>query len=179
MEPFAGALLVFLLRVVDVSIGTVRMLYTVRGRRLPAAGLGLIESGVFIFAISRVFQDLSTHPWNMVGYACGFAAGNAVGITLEQWIGSGWVLARIISRDRSAALLAALRDAGFGVTAVDGRGKEGAVLVLFVVTRRRQGEAMLRLVRDTDPDAFITTDTVNIAAGGHLPHTMGPAGVRK
>src|SRR4051794_23906002 len=160
MEPFAGALLVFLLRVIDVSIGTVRMLYAVRGLRLPAAGLGLIESGVFIFAISRVFQDLGTHPWNMVGYAAGFAAGNAAGITLERWIGSGWALARIISRDRSAALLAALRDAGFGVTAVQGEGKEGGVLVLFVVTRRRQGEAMLQLVRETDPDAFITTDSV-------------------
>src|SRR3954471_20797402 len=121
MEALAGALLVFVLRVTDVSIGTLRMLYSVRGRRLAAAGLGLIESGVFIFAISRVFRDLNTHPWNMVGYATGFAAGTALGITLEKWIGSGWVLARIISRERSQVLLAALRDAGFGVTAVAGR----------------------------------------------------------
>jgi len=179
MEALAGALLVFVLRVTDVSIGTLRMLYSVRGRRLAAAGLGLVESGVFILAISRVFRDLNTHPWNMVGYAAGFAAGTALGITLEKWIGSGWVLARIISRERSQVLLAALRDAGFGVTAVAGRGKDLDVLVLFVVTRRRRGEEMLRLVRECDPNAFITTEAVNIAAGGYLPHTVGPTGVRK
>ena len=106
MDLLAGALLVFVLRIGDVSIGTLRMLYSVRGRRLPAASLGLVESGLFVFAISRVFRDLSHNPWNMAGYACGFAAGTALGITLERWIGSGWILARVISRERSPHVLA-------------------------------------------------------------------------
>ena len=72
-----------------------------------------------------------------------------------------------------------MRDAGFGVTAVTGHGQKSNVLILFVVCRRRRGEEMLRLVRDLDPDAFVTTDSVNIAAGGYLPHSMGPTGVRK
>lgn len=179
MEAIVGALVIFALRVTDVSIGTVRMIYAVRGLRLPAAALGLIESGVFILAISRVLVNIQTHPWNMLGYACGFAAGNAVGITIEQWIGSGWAMARVISRERSQALLAALRDAGFGVTAVDGKGRQGEVLILFVVARRRRIEDMFRLVREMDPEAFVTTEAVNIASGGYLPRTVEAMTVRK
>ena len=179
MEQLAGALLIFLLRVTDVSIGTLRMLYAVRGRRFVAAGLGLLESGIFIFAISRVLKDIGTQPWLMVGYACGFAAGNAAGITLEKWIGSGWVLARIISKDKCHPLVAALRDGGFGVTVVQGHGIELEVLVLFVVAPRRRGEQMLRIVREVDPKAFVTTDAVNLASGGYLPHAIPPTSVRK
>src|SRR4051794_37904393 len=98
MPLFLGMLQIFLLRICDVSIGTVRVIYTVRGRRMVSFFLGFIESGVFITAIARVFRDLSS-PWKMLAYACGFATGTAIGITLEKWIGSGWILARIICRE--------------------------------------------------------------------------------
>ena len=180
MEQLAGALLIFVLRITDVSIGTMRMLYAVRGRRAIVATLGLIESGIFIFAISRVFKTLDENPWNMVGYAFGFATGTFVGMTVERWIGSGWILTRVISRAQSKPLLKALREADFGVTAVAGHGgRDTDVLVLFVVSARRRGKRLLELVNEIDPDAFVTTDAVNLAAGGYVPHVAPPTSVRK
>ena len=180
MDQLAGALLIFLLRITDVSIGTLRMLYAVRGRRAVVASLGLVESSVFIFAISRVFKTLDENPWNMAGYAFGYAAGTFVGMTVEQWIGSGWILARVISRKQSHVLLHALREANFGVTAVEGQGgQDTSVLILFVVSARRRGKALLELIKQVDPDAFVTTDTVNLATGGYVPHVAGPPTVRK
>lgn len=88
MEQVAIACLILVLRVLDVSIGTLRVLYTVRGRLATAAILGLVEAGVFIFAISRVFKHVDG-PLAMAGYACGFATGTALGIRLERWIASG------------------------------------------------------------------------------------------
>ena len=180
MHQLAGALLIFILRVSDVSIGTMRMLYAVRGRRSIVAALGLIESGIFIFAISRVFKTLDENPWNMVGYAFGYSAGTFVGMTVEQWIGSGWILARVISRLQSQVLLSALREANFGVTAVEGHGgRDSHVLILFVVSPRRRGKRLLALIQEVDPDAFVTTDAVNLAAGGYVPHVAAPMTVRK
>jgi uncharacterized protein YebE (UPF0316 family) len=180
MEQLAGALLIFVLRIADVSIGTMRMLYAVRGRRPVVATLGLIESGIFIFAISRVFKTLDENPWNMAGYAFGYSAGTFVGMTVEQWIGSGWILARVITRSQSPALLNALREANFGVTAVEGHGgRDTPVLILFVVSARRRGKRLLQLIRQIDPDAFVTTDAVTLAAGGYVPHVAGPMTVRK
>jgi uncharacterized protein YebE (UPF0316 family) len=178
MAPILGALLVFVLRVTDVSIGTLRVLYTVRGRRLLAAGLGAVEAGVFIVAIGRVLSDLS-EPLKMVGYALGFAAGTALGVTVESWIASGFILARVISRRKSAEVLEALRQGQFGVTAVRGQGREGDVLILFVVARRKRGRQMLGLIQQIDRQAFVTIDSIATSLGGYLPYVPTPTSVRK
>lgn len=179
MEYLVPALFVFALRICDVSIGTLRMLFAMRGKRALAACLGLAESGIFIFAISSALMNAQSNRWLMVGYACGFAAGTYVGMTIEAWIASGTILARIISKQRSAELADALREAGFGVTAVAGHGRSLDVLLLFVVAPRRRGKEMFRLVSAIDPEAFVTCDPVNDARGGYVPHAVAPTSVRK
>ena len=77
MSPYLVAVLIFCLRICDVSIGTVRVIYTIRGQRLLSTGLGVIESFVWIFAISRAFK-LVDHPASMIGWALGFGAGTFV-----------------------------------------------------------------------------------------------------
>lgn len=178
MEQLAIGLLVFVLRITDVSIGTLRVLYTVKGRRVVAAGLGLMEAGVFIFAISRVFKHLD-NPLGMLGYASGFAVGTLLGITVEKWIASGSVMLRVISRDQSAAILADLRKRRFGVTSVRGEGRNGPVLILFVVIQRKRVAESLRLVDQLDPEAFVTIEPIGEARGGFLPLIAEPAAICK
>jgi uncharacterized protein YebE (UPF0316 family) len=178
MSVLLPALLIFCLRVTDVSIGTIRVLYAQRGRRLIATALGFVESGVFILAISRIMKDVDK-PLNMLAYACGFAAGNFVGITIERWIASGTILVRIIARDHMPELMAALREHGFGATAVHGSGREGEVCIFFVVAPRRRERELLQRVQQTDPDAFVTVDTVNHALGGYVSGVRGAVSVRK
>jgi uncharacterized protein YebE (UPF0316 family) len=176
-----SALLICALRITDVSIGTLRVLYVVRGQRLKAVLLGLVESGVFILAISRVMAGLTGKPdIRMLGYALGFAAGTYVGMTIERWIGTGWVLVRAISREHGPALLERLRDHQFGVTVLKGEGREGEILVFFIVAPRKRGDELLELIKATDADAFVTVDSVNHAIGGYIPHVATPAtSVRK
>jgi len=176
MGLFLSALLIFCLRVGDVSIGTLRMLFTVRGRKYVSASLALVESGIFIFALSRVMSGLNS-PYKMLAYAMGFAVGNFSGITIERWIGSGTILARIVAKN--AILLVGLRDRGFGVTIVHGEGREGGVALLFVVAPRRRERELLGLVEQLDPSAFVTLDSVHHALGGYLSSTPGPVSVRK
>jgi uncharacterized protein YebE (UPF0316 family) len=178
MEQLAIGLLVFVLRITDVSIGTMRVLYTVRGRRLIAACLGFMEAGVFIVAISRVFKHID-NPLSMLGYAAGFAVGTILGITVEKWIAAGSVLLRVISRDQSAQILAAMRQRRFGVTSINGEGRNGPVLILFLVIQRKRATEAMRLIEDIDPEAFVTTEAIGEARGGYLPLFPGPAAVRK
>jgi len=178
LSPLAGALLVFSLRVTDVSLGTLRVIHMVRGRRLLAAALGFVEASVFLFAITRIFANLDD-PWRMFGYAAGFATGTALGVSLEGWIASGHVLARVISRERSAAVTAALRREGFGVMDLQGDAEDTKVSILFVVDKRRRGRRLLSIVQQEDPGAFVSIDQVNMALGGYLPHVAGASTVRK
>lgn len=172
------ALLIFCLRVTDVSIGTLRSLYAQRGRRFLAAALGFCESAIFILAISRIMKDVDK-PLNMLAYACGFATGSFMGITIERWIASGIILVRIIARDNIDALVAVLREHGFGATAIHGAGREGEVRLFFVVAPRKRERELLRLVQQTDPDAFVTLDAVNHAAGGYVSAARTAVSVRK
>jgi uncharacterized protein YebE (UPF0316 family) len=175
MQVLLTSLLIFCLRVTDVSMGTVRVLYAMRGRRFVAMGLGFIESMIFILALSRVASFDSF--WKMLAYAGGFATGNFMGITIERWIASGTILARIVVKH--AVLIAGLREAGFGVTVTQGEGREGDVALLLVVAPRKRERELLGVIEKLDPEAFVTIDAVNHAQGGFLSFAPTPSTVRK
>jgi uncharacterized protein YebE (UPF0316 family) len=182
IEALLGALLIFCLRIGDVSIGTLRTIYMVRGDRLRAAPLAFLESGIWVIAISRIMRQMNEpNLLYMTAYAAGFAAGTVCGITLDRWIASGWVIVRVISRagPEGHALVTAIRATGFGVTVLPGEGRAGGQNVLFIVAHRRRSRELLQLVEQMDEQAFVTIDPVNKAIGGYLPHTAGGANVRK
>jgi uncharacterized protein YebE (UPF0316 family) len=168
LESILGGLLIFLLRLCDVPIGTLRTMLMVQGRRLPAVCLASIEAAIWVIAISRVFSGDLNSPFRIAGYALGFASGTALGMTAERWLAFGQALVRIISRTHSEALRLKLISEGFGVTGVEGRGRDGPVLILFVVTPRKRLRKMLALIRALDASAFITLEPVSQAIGGHF-----------
>ena len=168
MDAILGALLVFGLRICDVSIGTLRSLYVVRGERKVAVPLAFVESLIWIFAMSKIMGQITTgNYYNMFAYSAGFATGTLLGITIERWIASGWILVRVITKED--ALTRAIRGRDFGVTEVQGEGRFGEQSLLFIVAPRRRGNELLELVRQTDENAFVTVDAVNTAMGGYLP----------
>ena len=170
MDVLFGALLIFFLRILDVSVGTLRVMYMVRGDRRKAVPLAFFESLVWVFAISRIMKEVDNTA-NMLAFAAGFAAGTLVGMTLERWIASGFVLMRVISDVGKERLAGAVRAAGFGVTVVNGEGREGEQEILFIVALRRRAQELLELIRRVDDGAFVTVDPVNKAMGGYLPAT--------
>jgi uncharacterized protein YebE (UPF0316 family) len=178
MEQVGIALLIFCLRICDVSIGTVRVIYTIRGNRVASAVLGFLESLIWIFAISRAMKYVN-NPLSMIGWAGGFSAGTVLGITLERWIATGHILMRVISLEKAEALRDALRNAAVGVTAVPAEGRGGALMILFAVAPRKRGKEMIKLVKEIDPNAFITVDPVSQAIGGYLPGVVEASAVRK
>src|SRR5438270_6160348 len=88
MHELLIALLIFCMRIGDVSIGTLRAIYTIRGRRVLAMSLGVVESAIWLLAITKAVDLIKHNPWAMVGWACGFGAGTFSGITIEKWIAS-------------------------------------------------------------------------------------------
>jgi uncharacterized protein YebE (UPF0316 family) len=170
MDAFLGALLIFCLRLCDVSVGTLRTVYVVRGDRVRATPLAFVESLIWVIAISKIMSEVNSgHSYNILAYAAGYAAGVFAGITIERWIASGWVLVRVITQD--PAMTAAVRDRNFGVTEIRGEGRAGAHALLFIVAPRRRGNELLELIRSHEQSAFVTVDPVNTALGGYLPVT--------
>ncbi len=178
MPVLAGALLIFMLRICDVSVGTLRVMFMVRSNRLLAALMSIGEASIYILAISRVLKSDVTPPM-LIGYACGYATGTAVGITLERWIAIGSVIVRVISPSYGPEIRDALLAENYGVTSMRGEGRDGEVLILFAVTRRRGLKRLLECVRRLDEEAFMTIEPIAQAIGGHQPVAPILSGVEK
>src|SRR5688572_3585273 len=151
MHELLIALLIFAMRIADVSIGTIRTIYTIRGQRGVAMCLGILESGIWILAISKAVELMRENPLAMVGWAFGFGAGTYVGITVEKWLAAGTILMRVISLEKACPLRDALLAENVGVTRLMGEGRNGEVNVLFVIAARRRTKDLLEKVQCIDP----------------------------
>jgi len=154
---------IFFARITDVSLGTFRTICVVRGLPLVAAALGFCESGVWLVALSSVMAYVNTTPNplpSVLAYAGGFATGNIVGMWLESRLALGSQIVRLISRGPDRTLARKLREAGYIVTELSGRGRDSEVSVCFVAAQRRAVPKLMALAREIDPDLFITVEDV-------------------
>ena len=158
-QAWLSAGLIFLLRVGDMSLDTLRVLFVMRSRKSIAWALGFFQALIFVLAISTVLQNLD-NPLNVIGYAAGFATGNVVGMLIEERLAVGHSHMRIISPRLGAAIAENLRAEGYAVTEVPGRGKDGMVTVLNLSVLRRNVARVRSTTNRVDPDAFITAEDV-------------------
>jgi uncharacterized protein YebE (UPF0316 family) len=158
-EAWLSALLIFALRVSDMTLDTLRVLFVMRGKKRIAWILGFFQSAIFVLAIGRVLTQLN-NPLNIIGYAAGFATGNVVGMFIEERIAIGHVLINIISPRRGSAIVTHLRQNGYAVTELSGRGKDGMVSMINCSVLRKQVDTVRELVNEVDPEAFITAEDV-------------------
>jgi uncharacterized protein YebE (UPF0316 family) len=156
-QALLGGLLIFGLRVIDMSLDTLRVLFVMRGRKGLAWILGFCQSLVFIIAISSVLTHIG-NVFNILGYAAGFATGNVIGMKIEERLAVGHSLLTIISSMRGAVIAETLRKAGYAVTEIPARGKDGTVTVLHCSVLRKDISAVDTIVLEADPNAFVTVE---------------------
>jgi len=160
-----GALLIFCLRIIDVSCDTMRVLFTVRGKRAIAGVLGFFQALIWIFAVGTAIRHLDS--WmHILGYAGGYATGTMVGITIEQAVAYGVSTVRIISQNGGVEIAEALRECGYGVTEYGGYGREGPVEIVNSVVHRNDLDQVMAIVDKWDKDAFVTVEDPKILRGG-------------
>jgi len=165
-EAWLSAGLIFGLRVTDMTLDTLRVLFVMRGRKKVAWILGFFQSAIFVLAIGRVLTQLD-NPLNIIGYAAGFATGNVVGMLIEERIAIGHISLNIISPRRGSAIVTHLRQNGYAVTELSGRGKDGMVSMLSCSVLRKQVDGVYQLISEIDPEAFVTAEDVRPLKHGY------------
>lgn len=159
MQVILGGLLIFVLRVMDMSLDTLRVLFVVRGKKMLAWGLGFFQAMIFVVAIGSVLSgDLSVI--NILAYSAGFATGNVVGMLIEERLAIGHIQLTIVSSTHGAAISEALRAGGYAVTEIPARGKDGTVSVLHCGVRRKDVDDVETVILEVDPKAFVTAEDV-------------------
>lgn len=159
LNPYLYAFMIMLLRICDMSLDTIRVLFVVRGKKLLVFILGFFQSVIFVLAISSVLTKMD-NILNVLGYALGFATGNVVGMLIETRLAIGHILVTIISSTRGAYIAERLRAGGYAVTEISGRGKDGTVFELHASVNRKDVDSVETIVLETDPHAFVTAEDV-------------------
>lgn len=156
-------ILIFLARIIDVSINTIRIIYVLGGRRGTATLLGFFESFVWLMAIRQIFQHLDN--WVCyVAYPAGFAMGIFVGMIIEERIAYGKVIVRVITRKNIAIFKEYLDNAKHRYTILNAEGPDGNESVVFIVLEREKLEDLTTTLKDIIPTAFYTVEKVNRAS---------------
>ena len=167
MTPVLAGLFVFAMRVTDMSLDTLRMLFVMRGRRLLAGALGAIQAAVFILAVGAALRG-PLNVWTVSGYALGFGVGVVVGMMVEERLALGHVMFRVYSPAHGAVIAQALREAGYAVTDFVAHGRDGRITVVNSVVARKDALAVRAIVDRVDPQAFITVDDARPLRRGYF-----------
>ncbi|MCO5251383.1 MAG: DUF2179 domain-containing protein [Candidatus Kapabacteria bacterium] len=170
-------LLILLARILDVSIGTVRIILIGKGYTKIAPALGFIESFVWIIAVSQIMQNLN-NMYYYVAYAGGFALGTYFGMVIEEKLSLGYVIIRVITHKDATELVASFRAKNYPVTILDAEGINGKVSVLFLVIQRNLTESIIDFIKEYNPNAFYSIEDVRFVSGGVMPQLADPS-IRK
>lgn len=165
LEAVFGYAFIFFARICDVSLATMRTLMVVRGQRIYAALIGFFEVIIYIIALNEIFGNLD-NPLNLIFYAAGFATGNYVGSFLEEKLAVGIYTVQVITLKTPLELTEKLRNMGYGVTVLEGSGREGTRYILQIILRRNQFECLRREIDAWDKDVFWTIFDARCTRGG-------------
>jgi uncharacterized protein YebE (UPF0316 family) len=156
-------ILIVFAKIIDVSLGTLRIILVSKGSKSLAPILGFFEVLVWIVAIGQVMQNL-TNPLNYVAYAFGFALGNYFGILLEGKLALGQVIVRVISKRDASELISVLKEANYGMTIVNATGATGPVHMIFTVIKRSQIRDIVEIIKQYNPRAFYSIEDIRFVS---------------
>ena len=163
-------LIIFFARICDVSLGTMRIVFISKGKKHLAPIVGFFELLIWIVVISEVFKNADSFVC-YIAYAGGYAAGNFIGMNIEERIALGTQLIKVFSAKDVTALQQSLNAAGFGTTVVDGDGSSGKVKILYTVINRKTFEQARKILVEFDPHIFYVIEDVRLVKSGIFPET--------
>lgn len=161
-------LLICCARIVDVSLGTLRIIFVSKGFRLMASVMGFFEVLIWIIVISQVMQNLDSMV-NYFAYAFGFAAGSFVGMTIERRLSLGMVIIHVITALDAQDLITFMRKEGYGVTVLNAEGSSGKVNVILTVIKRTDITRVIEHIKRFNPKAFYTVEDIQAVTEGVFP----------
>ena len=160
--------LIFFARILDVSLGTLRIVFVSRGLKYFAPLVGFFEVIIWLLAIRFVMQNLNNFAC-YIAYGAGFGLGTFLGIIIERRLAIGRSIIRIITQKDATELIDHLRSEGYGVTRMDAQGSKGLVNIIYTVIRRNDHEKIIGIIHKYNPKAFYTIEDVCLVSEGTFP----------
>lgn len=158
---------IFFINFFYVTLNTLRFMLTMKGYRLAAPLVSMVEITIYIVGLSLVLDHIDS-PLNIFVYALGYAIGISVGIRIEDYLALGYIMVTVIipQDDLQPDLTTIIRDTGYGVTKSYGEGRDGRRVILEILSTRKSERALYRLIKELDERAFIISHEPKYISGG-------------
>ncbi len=158
-------LLIFIARISDVTIGTIRIVMVAKGQKRIAPLLGFFEVLIWLIAISKIIQNLDN--WICyIAYGGGFATGNYIGMIIEEKLAVGIVQLQIITRAGAQQLIEKLKTDGYGITHQEAHGATEEVSIIYSIIKRTDIPHVISIIRNYNPNAFYSIADVKFVNKG-------------
>ncbi len=163
-------LIIFFAKIIEVSISTIRVVFIGKGERAKGAILGFVEIMIWLVVVSSVLNNITEDPIKMLIYAAAFSLGNYLGVTIESKIAVGLASIQVVVNEKDGDVLAdILREQGYGVTIIEGKGKNESIKnLLFIQLKRKKIPEAVKLVKQHNPEAYITVNDIKSMVGGYI-----------
>jgi len=158
-------IVIFIARILDVSLGTTRIIMVSKGKKAIAAFIGFFEVTIWLLVASKVIQSVDNIVY-VIAYAGGFAAGSYIGIVLEDKLAIGKIAVRIITVKDPVEFIKSLRSMGYGVTSIQASGSTGQAHIIYSIMHRSKYKAFNEATNMFDPKAFISVEDVKYSKDG-------------
>jgi uncharacterized protein YebE (UPF0316 family) len=168
MSPILLYLLIFVVKVFEVSLATLRIVLITKDERVKGMFIGFFEVIIWVLVVSTVLQDITSDPFRVVVYALGFAVGNFVGSKVENMFAIGDANIEVITHKLDGKKMAKhLRANGLAVTSVNAYGMNDKREILFMHVPRKRIKQTVELVREFESDVVITVHDIKPVYGGY------------
>jgi uncharacterized protein YebE (UPF0316 family) len=161
--------LIFISRLIDVSLGTLRIIFVSHGLKYIAPLVGFVEINIWLLAIGQIMQNLNNIVCSLA-YAAGFSMGAFVGMLIEEKLSIGLVMVRVICKHDASELIKSLKEADYGVTTHDAEGVTGPVKIIFAVIRREDLPDILKRIHTIHPHAFYSVEDIRSVGEAMFPY---------
>ena len=159
---------IFIARIFDVSLGTIRIILISRGTKYLAPTIAFFEILIWLLAIGQIMKNLNNIAC-FIAYAGGFSMGNYVGILIEEKIALGVLLVRVVTRKPALELVSHLDGANSGVTRVDAESPDGPVNVVYTIIKRSDLPEVIGIIQKFNPQAFYSIENIKFVSEVQTP----------
>ncbi|MPL74310.1 hypothetical protein SDC9_20121 [bioreactor metagenome] len=158
-------LIIIAINITYVTLTTIRFILMIKGMRVYASLLSVLEVFIYIMGLSIILDNLDSY-WNIAAYCCGYGVGVYLGSRIEERLALGYIMAQVIVECEYQGLAGELRDAGFGVTSWLGEGKTGPRMVMMVLAKRNRQKELLNRIDSLCSNAFVIFEEPKNFRGG-------------
>ena len=171
-------LLIFVSRLADVSLATLRHIFVSKGYKTLVPILGFFEVLIWLVAIRQVFNNVNNFACYFA-WAGGFSAGTYLGMYIEEKLALGMQIIRIITNDDTDGLVEAFKKCNQGITIVNGQGAMGPVKIIFTVVKRTNKPEIVKLIEEHAPNAFYSVEEIKNSEHGVFRNTKDTSALKR